>query len=135
MNDIPAAVTEKRKHLVLCQSNGFHLYNILDSESDHSDLLTDGAPPMDLDLEAAAISSHGAAVVDPIVKLIPPTPEKLPATLATTSTLAPPTPHFGLHTRSRSKTRSPSPGIQLDVPPEVRPLRRSPRSRSGTPRP
>jgi hypothetical protein len=88
-----------------------------------------------VDGEAAALSSDGAAIIDPIVNLIPPTPEKLEPVSVTSSSLAPPIPQLRLNTRSRSKTRSPSPSIQLDVPTEVQPLRRSPRSRSGTPRP
>jgi hypothetical protein len=69
-----------------------------------------------VDGEAAPSFSDGAAIVEPILKLIPPTPEKVEPPLASSSSLAAPIP-------------------QLDIPTEVRPLRRSPRSRSGTPRP
>jgi hypothetical protein len=82
--------------------------------------------------EAATLLPSGPAIVEPIVNLIPPTPEKLEAAFAASSSLAPPIPQLRLNTRSRSKTRSPSPGIQLDVPTEVQPLRRSSRSRSPT---
>ena len=88
-----------------------------------------------VDGEAAALSSDGAAIIEPIVNLIPPTPEKLEAASASSSSLAPPIAQLRLNTRSRTRTRSPSPSTQLDVPTEVPPLRRSSRSRSGTPRP
>lgn len=52
-----------------------------------------------------------------------------------TSSLALPSP-FPARPKSKSKSRSPSPNVHLDVPIlERQPLRRSPRSRSGTPKP
>jgi hypothetical protein len=110
-------------------------YQILNRCNHLGTNLLDNTPPTAVDALASASFSDGAAIIEPILKLIPPTPEKYESPFASSSSLAAPIPQLRLDPRSRSKTRSPSPGIQLDIPTEVRPLRRSPRSRSGTPRP
>jgi hypothetical protein len=98
-----------------------------------------------------ADSDHDVDEMGPFVSVIPPTPQKAlestagsssvpvsPIQSRRSSSASPATniiPPIVQSLRQRSKTRSPSPAGNLRVPEvENRPLRRSPRSRSGTPK-